>query len=71
MFDDSNIAINPLAVLKPEKKPRRYTLAEYMRKEERSNEMHEYFDGHIVKLPNANAPHNIITVDIALKALKN
>ena len=65
MYNDSNIAINPLAVLKPEKEPRRYTLAEYLRREERSEELHEYYDGHIVKLPNANAPHNIITVNIA------
>lgn len=64
MHDDKNIAINPLAVLQPQKEPRRYMLAEYLRREERSNELHEYFDGRIVKLPPANAPHNIIMANI-------
>lgn len=64
MYNDTNIAVNPLAVLQPQKEPRRYTLSEYLRREERSNELHEYYDGHIVKLPPANAPHNIIMANI-------
>ena len=67
MFNDMNIAIrpeNPLAILKPEKEPRRYTLSEYIRKEERSNELHEYYDGIITKLPMAKTPHNIISANI-------
>ena len=64
MFDDSNIAINPLAVLKPEKEPRLYTLAEYLRREERSQELHEYYNGTITKLPMARGPHNIITANV-------
>ena len=51
MFDDTNIAINPLAVLKPEKQPRRYTLSEFLRRAEKSEELLEYYDGIITKLP--------------------
>lgn len=40
MGNDSNIAVNPLAVLKPEKEQRRYTLAEYLRRKERAEELH-------------------------------
>ena len=72
MFDDSNISTisnNPLAVLKPVKEPRRYTLAEYLRFEERSQELHEYYDGIITKLPMARGPHNFIGTNI-IAALK-
>lgn len=64
MFNDTNIAINPLAALLPEKEPRLYTLGEYLRKEERSNELHEYENGIITKLPMAKGPHNIISINI-------
>ncbi len=67
MYNDSNIAINPLAVLKPEKEPRRYTLTEYLRREERSEELHEYYDGIITKLPMARTPHNIISTNLAIE----
>jgi Uma2 family endonuclease len=65
MFDDTNISTFPLAVLEPEKKPRRYTLAEYLRREERSEELHEYYDGIITKLPMARTPHNLISTNMA------
>ena len=64
MFDDSNIAINPLAVLKPVKEPRIYTLAQYLRREERSEELHEYYNGIIIKLPAASGSHNIIAANV-------
>ena len=64
MFDDSNIAINPLAVLKPIKEPRLFTLSQYLRKEERSDDLHEYYNGYIIKLPPATTPHNIISTNI-------
>lgn len=70
MFDDSNITINPLAILPPEKEPRFYTLAQYLRREERSEELHEYINGIIIKLPMALGPHNEITMNVAA-ALKN
>lgn len=53
-------AANPLAVLKPTKQPRRYTLEEYLRREEKSLERHEYYDGKIIRVPMARGPHNII-----------
>lgn len=65
MFDDTNIAINPLAVLKPEKEPRRYTLAEFLRREERSQELNEYYNGLIIKKPMARHSHNIIGLNTA------
>jgi Uma2 family endonuclease len=70
MFDDSNIAINPLAILKPSKEPRRYTLAEYLKKLDNSEELYEYYDGIITKLPMARSPHNQITTNFST-ALNN
>lgn len=63
MHANSSIATNPLAVLKPVKMPRRYTLAEYLRREERADELHEYYDGIINKLPMARGSHNRITMN--------
>jgi Uma2 family endonuclease len=60
---------NPLAEIKPKRAPKRYTLGEYLRREERSRERHEYFDGIITPVPTAKGPHNIITVNIG-SALK-
>ena len=65
MFDDCNIAINPLAVLPIEKEPRRYTLAEYIRREERGEGLHEYYNGIITKLPMARGPHNLISTNVS------
>ena len=70
MFDDTNITINPLAVLKPEKEPRRYTLAEFLRRAEKSEELLEYYDGIITKLPMAREPHNEIIINVG-SAFKN
>ncbi len=70
MYSDSNLSINPLAVLKPEKELRRYTLAEYLHREERSDELHEYDNGIITKLPMARGPHNIIVANVTT-ALNN
>jgi Uma2 family endonuclease len=63
MFDDTNIAINPLAVLPPVKEPRRYTLAEFLHRSEKSEELLEYYDGIITKLPMARGPHNVIIMN--------
>ncbi len=60
---------NPLAQIKPAKTPKRYTLGEYLRREERSRERHEYFDGIIKAVPMAKGPHNIISMNIG-SALK-
>jgi Uma2 family endonuclease len=65
MYSDNNLTINPRAVLEPQKEPRRYTLAEYLRREERAEELHEYYDGIITKLPMAKGSHNIIVANTA------
>ena len=64
MFDDTSIAINPLAVLKPQKEPRRYTLAEFLHRSEKSEELLEYYDGIITKLPMARGAHNEIIMNV-------
>ncbi len=64
-----SVAVNPLAVLKPTKQPRRYTLEEYLRREEKSLERHEYYDGTIIRVPMARGTHNIIVMNIG-SALK-
>jgi Uma2 family endonuclease len=64
MFDDNNFIINPLAVLPPVKEPRRYTLAEFLKRSEKSEELLEYYDGIITKLPMARGPHNEITMNV-------
>lgn len=47
------------------KKPSRYfTLEEYLRREARSAEKHEYFDGKIVPMPFARGPHNEISANM-------
>ncbi len=74
MFDDTLISTNPLAVLPIQREPRIHTLAEYLRREERSDELHEYYDGFITKLPMARGPHNEIVgnmtaaLKVAIKA---
>ncbi len=64
MSNDTHIAINHLAVLKPIKEPRRYTLMEYLKKLDNSEELYEYYDGIITKLPMARSPHNTIIMNI-------
>jgi Uma2 family endonuclease len=58
----------PLAVLESvqesPKAPRLYTLKEFLRREEDSAELHEYYDGIITKLPMARGPHNDIVFNI-------
>lgn len=39
---------------------RRYTLAQYLQREARSNDKHEFYNGHLVKMPNATFQHNLI-----------
>jgi Uma2 family endonuclease len=59
------VKLNPLAVLSPAKPLRLYTLEDYLRREEKSPERHEYFDGILKKVPIAKGPHNEIAVNIA------
>lgn len=55
---------NPLAVLKPVKPPRLYTLADYLQKEAKSLRKHEYHNGKIVAMPYSRLPHNQISANI-------
>lgn len=57
------VATNPLAILKPSPQPRLYTHQEYLRREERATERHEYLNGKIAQLPATNGTHNIITAN--------
>lgn len=63
---DAATAINPRAVLKPQKPPRLYSLAEYLRMEARAEHKHEYQDGKIIKMPYARGPHNIISGNVTI-----
>lgn len=72
MYNDTQLdypTVSPLAVLEPQKEavkePRTYTLSEYLRREEDSKELHEYYNGTIIKLPMARGPHNTITANIS------
>lgn len=57
--------IRPTAILKRNKTPRRYSLDEYLRKEERAKERHEFFNGVISKIPMATGSHNIVVANIS------
>lgn len=57
-------AIRPTAILKPGKAPRRYTLEEYLRREERAKERHEFYNGVISKVTMATGPHNIAVANV-------
>jgi Uma2 family endonuclease len=46
-------------------KRRTYTLAEYLRKEAKSVDKHEFINGNIIKMPYARGPHNIISANIS------
>ncbi len=60
----TTIPVNPLAVLKPAKPPRLYTLAEFLRKEEKSLRKHEYHNGKIIVMSYSRLPHNLISGNI-------
>lgn len=66
---EANTAIHPLAILKPTRPPRLYTLEQYLRREEEGRERHEYYDGKITKLPMARGPRNIVVANV-MAALK-
>jgi Uma2 family endonuclease len=61
---------NPLTVVKMSRKPRLYTLGEYLQRSEKVQERLEYRNGIITKLPMAKGPHNGITANV-ITALKN
>jgi Uma2 family endonuclease len=50
--------------------PKFYTLGEYLAREERAKEKHEFYNGKIIKMPHAKYNHNLIAMNIAC-ALRN
>jgi Uma2 family endonuclease len=46
-------------------KAKSYSLGEYLVREERSKEKHEFYNGKIIKMPNAKYNHNLIAMNIA------
>jgi Uma2 family endonuclease len=63
-FASQETSVHPLAVLRPARKPRVYTLAEYLKKEEESSVRHHYYNGIIHTVPMAKGPHNIICANL-------
>lgn len=49
---------------KPKPVPRRYTLEEYLRREEKSVHKHEFYNGKIIRMGYARGPHNEIAMNI-------
>jgi Uma2 family endonuclease len=69
MYNDNNCSFNPLAVLEPVKEPRRYTLAEYLKREERAKEPNEYYNGLITKRTMAKGPHNMVVANMTAELI--
>lgn len=51
--------------LKKEKVQKTYTLDEYLRREEKSVDKHEFYNGQIVKIPNAKFYHNLTSGNVS------
>ena len=69
MYANSNVATFPLAVIKTLKEPPRFTLGAYLQREENARELHEYYNGIIIKLPMAKGPHNIIVANMTAELI--
>ena len=57
--------IRPTAILKGGKQARQYTLEEFLRREARAMERHEFYNGIITKIPMAAGSHNIVVANIS------
>ena len=51
--------------LKSKRESKTYTFVEYLRKEAKSVDKHEFINGKIIKMPYARGPHNIIAANIS------
>jgi Uma2 family endonuclease len=60
---EENIVHIPLDI-PIERASRTYTLAQYLQKEAKSVEKHEFINGKIIRMPNAKGPHNIIAANM-------
>ena len=52
------------ALIKKEKEPKIYTLDEYLKREAKSEDKHEFYNGEIIKVPNAKFYHNLTGTNI-------
>jgi Uma2 family endonuclease len=59
---NGNVALVPPLTLRT---PKPYTLEQYLLREERALEKHEFFDGKIIKMPNAKFKHNLIATNVS------
>ena len=48
----------------PKRKSKTFTLAEYLQKEAKSIDKHEFINGKIIKKPYSKGPHNLISVNM-------
>lgn len=58
---DNHIPIS----FQPARRLKIYTLAEYLCKEAKSSNKHEFINGNIIKMPYAKGPHNIISANVS------
>ena len=47
------------------RKPKVYTFEEYLRREEKSLEKHEFYNGKIIKMPGGTDIHSEISINIS------
>jgi Uma2 family endonuclease len=55
------------AIDHPLRKPKTYSLHEYLAREERSLHKHEFHNGQIVKMPGSSINHNIIATNVTIQ----
>ena len=51
--------------IKKEREPKIYTLDEYLKREAKSVDKHEFYNGEIIKMPNAKFYHNLTSHNIS------
>ena len=54
----------PAVSFEPKRKSKTYTLVEYLQKEAKATDKHEFINGKIIKMPYAKGPHNIISANM-------
>ena len=57
--------VSTAAITKKEKVQKTYTLDEYLRREEKSADKHEFYNGKIIKMPNAKFYHNLTSTNVS------
>ncbi len=62
----TTVSFSPVS-FEPKRKNKTFTLAEYLQKEAKSIDKHEFINGKIIKMPYAKGPHNLITVNMIVQ----